>query len=499
MSNRGLPGKGDLRKHHMGALKKRAVRQIRKRLVLIHILLIVLICFFGFPASSWAEMQQVTWIKGSIREITYVDSNGAPASNAKVGYATVRQLLDEQQRVVSESYFDAQGVPTVHAQGYYSLTRVYKADGRCIQCTYLDAEGSPVLIRGGYAGFHRSYDDQTGYVTDTYFDTDGKPISLPNGQYGIRREQFDEAGRTTCFTYLDADGMPMQLQAGYAGVIRSYTSTGLNEQDMYFDIQHKLVCMSLGEYGRRYTYDDLGRISAITYLDADAQPFINTHGYATLKQQYDAQGRISHKWYYGLDGQPVALSRGQYGQRLIYQGSQQVDAVYVDRNGHDLFFIDQYLETRWPLTVVLVVLLLALTFKLPKSWLTSFMVCYVGFILYITLYIRPSGVRQFRIDLLWSYRQFFTSITLQNQIINNILLMIPFGAMLCEIWPKRLILLIPLLLSVLIELIQYFFKLGLCDLDDILSNSIGGTIGWLIVANVLSLTSKRRSQQNKQE
>ena len=37
--------------------------------------------------------------------------------------------------------------------------------------------------------------------------------------------------------------------------------------------------------------------------------------------------------------------------------------------------------------------------------------------------------------------------------------------------------LVPAGLSILIELLQYVFKIGHCDIDDVISNTIGGLIG----------------------
>ena len=49
-----------------------------------------------------------------------------------------------------------------------------------------------------------------------------------------------------------------------------------------------------------------------------------------------------------------------------------------------------------------------------------------------------------------------------------------------QLHPHKQILLIVLLVSFLIEGIQYFAGLGSCELDDIISNSLGGWIGFCI-------------------
>ena len=84
------------------------------------------------------------------------------------------------------------------------------------------------------------------------------------------------------------------------------------------------------------------------------------------------------------------------------------------------------------------------------------------------------------LDLFWSYRRFFTNTILREQIINNIWLFVPFGAILYRLWPKGYVVLIPSLLSLAIEVMQLVLRTGVFELDDIVSNSLGGLIGVLV-------------------
>ena len=106
---------------------------------------------------------------------------------------------------------------------------------------------------------------------------------------------------------------------------------------------------------------------------------------------------------------------------------------------------------------------------------------YIGFILWMTLICRePSAEYQYNLELFWSYRQFDIQ---AKQIGLNILLFIPFGMLLFTglqgNLKKRMIvtIIIGCLLSVLIEASQLVFKLGFCELDDVLDNTIGAFIG----------------------
>ena len=72
----------------------------------------------------------------------------------------------------------------------------------------------------------------------------------------------------------------------------------------------------------------------------------------------------------------------------------------------------------------------------------------------------------------------------------NVLLFIPFGLTLPFVYHHRPILttiLSALTFSMLIELTQYIFALGLCETDDVIMNTLGtviGTIPYLLVSRI---------------
>lgn len=108
---------------------------------------------------------------------------------------------------------------------------------------------------------------------------------------------------------------------------------------------------------------------------------------------------------------------------------------------------------------------------------------YVLFLLWLTILSRQPrvGERVFKWELLWAYRawiageSFGKTESIQN--INNILVFIPFGALFPgKRW--RALLLIAVLFSVGIEVIQYAFNLGWCEIDDVICNVLGAAIGF---------------------
>lgn len=93
-----------------------------------------------------------------------------------------------------------------------------------------------------------------------------------------------------------------------------------------------------------------------------------------------------------------------------------------------------------------------------------------GMILYITVFSRTVGSIRIVKGLFWEYQQ-----GLLKDALLNMLLFIPLGFFIGNKWG----IVFGFLLSVWIELAQYFFALGYCELDDILHNTLGCLMGYM--------------------
>ena len=110
-----------------------------------------------------------------------------------------------------------------------------------------------------------------------------------------------------------------------------------------------------------------------------------------------------------------------------------------------------------------------------KTRMVLFIV-YSALVLWLTIGTRGIGSRDTRMDLFWSYKEWFSgNWTIGWQILCNIALFIPFG-LLCPRHKRFLFL--SILLSLVIELLQLFTFHGLFEFDDIMNNTIGVVIGW---------------------
>lgn len=110
---------------------------------------------------------------------------------------------------------------------------------------------------------------------------------------------------------------------------------------------------------------------------------------------------------------------------------------------------------------------------------------YTIFIVWYTLLKRvPRGAeRVYKLVLFWAIRGWIENPTLESkkeavQYIQNILFFIPYGLLYPwkDNWKRVFV--TALVLSVFIELSQFIFNLGWCEVDDVISNTLGAMIGW---------------------
>ena len=130
------------------------------------------------------------------------------------------------------------------------------------------------------------------------------------------------------------------------------------------------------------------------------------------------------------------------------------------------------------MVIVLALILVVLSSVLNRRWNIPVLIVYIGIIFFLSLMFRENEGTDANFQLFWSYRKLFTDSKTREEIMRNIWLFVPLGTILYRICPKKQILLVPVALSVTIEAAQYLTGTGLCELDDIISNSLGGFIGY---------------------
>ena len=435
----------------------------------------------GF-VSSELEVREI--VEKNVTNTSYVNSDGIITDAIDMGYATVQRKRNSAGQVTEEFYLDAAGNPVERYGEYCGIAYEYN-DGDIV-IRYLGADKQPMMPSSGYSAIVRTLVE--GKATDDfYYDLNMQPVQYTGGYYGLHRE-YDEQGLNCAITYLDENRQPVICTSGYAVKTYLRDSEGTVIGERYFDTEGKPVKSSLGQYGELYQRDEQGRISQITYLGADGNPAPTTAGYTVLKRTYHRDGTADNDMYFDADGNPMALSKGQHG--IKHSGKVN---LLLDKNGHVMLCVDNILNG-FPFMVVIsgcVICLLILV--LPKRVSILLTVAYVVFILYETLMFRESGDARTNFVLFSYADRFLTEQSVRVGVINNIWLFVPLGAGLYRIIQKKWVLLVPFLMSVVIETTQYITGLGIAEFDDVFGNTLGGWIGVLTAYTMMTWRKERLS------
>ena len=445
-----------------------------------------------------SSLRQITTENGDVTDIVYVNADGIPTVAANVGYATVRRT--KRRDGVLEEYFDENGKKVRLASGGYALLREYDDQQREYKITWLDENGEPCISVAGYAMRIRNFDTDGRFDTELYFDVAGEQIETLYYAYGCRYS-YDVLGRINLITYLDLAGNPVMTGQGFASIQRSFfTEEGMTwrvERDCFFDEKGAPISSANGTFGRKFTYDEFGRTETLTSLDKQGIPFINKDGFSTVKYTYYEDDSVKTEMYYDTEGNPLAPVPGKYG--VLHEEDR---VTYLNYDGSERFSFRNLLFNQPVIAMLAAVLAILVSLIFGRKINFFLLVICFGAIVFMTLMNRSMGANRAPLELFYFYKQFFNSYPARKEILDNIWLFVPLGTVLYRLFPKGWIWIILLGVSVAIEVIQYVTGLGSAELDDVISNGLGGVIGVIVAMMACELGrqfTERRTNGKERE
>ena len=434
-----------------------------------------------------SSLKQIITEDGDVTEITYVNEEGNPTVAANVGYATVRRT--KRQDSVFEEYLDENGERIQRSSGNYALLREYDDQQRECKVTWLDQDEKPCLNSSGYAILIRSFDAEGRTDTEWFYDVDEVPVETRYYAYG-RRYAYDEKDHSCLITYLDQDGKIMMSGQGFAAIRQFFyveeELDGRVENDAFLDVDGKPCPAANGTAGRKFTYDEVGRTKTLTCLDQQGIPFMNKDGFATIEYTYYEDDGVKTEMYFDPEGKPVALAPGYYG--VLHEEDK---VTYLNEDGSKQFSFRNLLLNQPVIPMIAAIIAVAASLMFGRKMNCILLVFCLGAIAFMTLLYRKAGESRAQMELFYYYRQFFSSYAMRKEIIDNLWLFVPLGTIIYRIFPKRWIWVVPLGLSLMIEAAQYVTGLGSAEIDDVISNGLGGAIGVMVAVLVCECRRRR--------
>ena len=336
---------------------------------------------------------------------------------------------------------------------------------------YVNSRGNIVVaLDKNYSTVLQTLDEYGNCVLEQYLDQYGNPVMLAQKYSAIRRE-YNDLGQNTYTEYLDRNLNPVTILSGYSSTRRKYNSDGLLEEIQFFDIAGNPAMSRLKRYGARYVYNDDGLASEVLSIDAEGNLMTTVYRYAISKRTYNPDRSLRTEMFYDKDGEPVRMLSGQYG--YLYENG---NTICLDRDGNKMFVPSHFLIHSFISTLtggILLVILIA--FACPKLN-RHLLVLYLAFIIFMTFMLRVTGRGLLDFTL---PPNLFLLLT-DREIMNNVWLFIPLGEILYQVFRSRKVVIIPVLLSLLIETLQYVLDIGRFELSDFVANSIGGIFGAML-------------------
>lgn len=440
-----------------------------------------------------SDLIEKTTEDGNIQRTDYYDGNGKLTFAADKHYATI--IKTTSGNTLLEEYFDEKGKPAKQPSNCYAILRENDELGRNYKLTYLGINGQPMMITSGYSIVERTFDHENRIDWEMFFDTEGNQVESLYSSYGCHYE-YDDKGQSIKIVYVDEERNPTITTNGYAILHRSFYEevewAGKVENEFYYDENDHPIAKSNGEYGLHREYDEFGRNSVLTYLDVNGKAILTKIGYSTIKRTFYPDDSVKTEMYYDQQGQLVALSKGQYG--TLIEGEK---ITFLDAEGNKQFILQSYLHTNHICVIIIALAIVVISSAfLRKRENVVLAILYTAFIIYITLMNREIGGSRAEFDIFWSYKSILSDKQLRLEILKNIWLFIPLGSILRKIWTNGRVIIVAIVISLIIEVIQYILGLGLAEFDDIISNGIGSLIGFgygYVIERMLAFIRSRKS------
>ena len=233
---------------------------------------------------------------------------------------------------------------------------------------------------------------------------------------------------------------------------------------MYFDEEMQPIRSVMNGYGIRHEYTEDGKETVIKRLDADGNLMTNTDNYVIVIKTYLPNGKLHTEMYYDENGNPFKLNSGTYG--YLYENGK---TSCLNANGEKFFSLSYFLHHS-RISVILAGTILLLLIMLPSQKINLLLlVAYTAFIVHMTIWDRTLQYNTLYLTFPLNAYLFFTS----DEIMMNIWLFVPLGAILYKLFHMWEIIAIPIAVTLVIETLQIVYGIGAFELTDIIANSMG--------------------------
>lgn len=160
----------------------------------------------------------------------------------------------------------------------------------------------------------------------------------------------------------------------------------------------------------------------------------------------------------------------------------------------------------WILMLIFIWTAMAILFYKRSIWKRSNIIpmfVIIVTIIYITLLSREDGVREIILVPFHSFIEGQSQPEIYRTMLMNVFLFVPLGLVMPFALPDKVMhnqiitIIFACLLSTFVEIMQYCFRLGRCEADDVICNTLGaaiGTVSYLIYRKIIERKQRIRRE-----
>ncbi len=255
-----------------------------------------------------------SYLKGNSFAIKYYDLDGNSTKNNLSEHES-RIRLDSLGRVISQQYFDENGIQIINEKGFCNRKYYYK--------------------------------DSSSYsYMDENYDFNNHPLVDCDGAFQ-RFYTYNKDGNLTSFWSKNKRGKYIYSD-GYAKVYYKYNNLGMYVSATLVDEKNKLKEDDSGIAKYEFSKDRYGNIVRRTYYNSNNVLTENNNGYAIIITKYDKNNNLLLEAYYDTGG-ILMFNDDSYGKTAYKYDDLNRRKVIINYNGYDFPFRT---ETAGPIEIV---------------------------------------------------------------------------------------------------------------------------------------------------
>ena len=261
---------------------------------------------------------------GQISHVEYVDNNGRVLSTQV--YTTDLAAVDLQISKSNSSLQTLSASTTSTETGMYNLMLVgsdisgksdiarylleYNEDGYVTKRIYMRDRRTPILDADGIGGLEYVLDSLGRPTEIRYLGLNGEGYTTTKRNVAGKSYSYDDVGNLLSVKYLDPQGAPCLNENGWMICEYGYDENGNNILRTYLDASGEIAPSSLGYAYAVFSYDERGNYISAEYFAVSGERATHKNGSAIVRKEYDSNGRFIRQSYFDRDEKPAITPYG---------------------------------------------------------------------------------------------------------------------------------------------------------------------------------------------